>query len=129
MEARHRLDGLHLDNDSVSDDQIETIAGIEPKALIFDRQVDLSPNRQSSPYELMREAMLIGRLQQTWAERPMDLDGAIEHLAANRFEFGWQAKPPFVVFVSFVVFVFHAGPTKPQVVFSTWLYSSSTGVA
>lgn len=66
MEARERLDGLHLHDDQVIDDKIEPIAGVKAKPLVVKRLWNLSANDKAAKRKLVREASLVGGLEKTW---------------------------------------------------------------
>jgi hypothetical protein len=57
VEAQDGLDRLYLDNDSVSNDQIEPISRIKSKAFVFDRQTHLPPDTEPSPTQFMGKAV------------------------------------------------------------------------
>src|SRR5436190_3824321 len=75
----------------------------------------------------MGEADFVDGLEEPGPKRRMHLVGGVDDFAPHPFEPG---RIPFVSFVSFVSFVVHLGSgRRGQLIFSTWLYSSSTGVA
>ena len=50
--------------------------------------------------------MLVGGFEKAWTQSAMNLDRAVNDLATDGLKRRRQLKPPFVIFVSFVVFVF-----------------------
>ena len=80
MEARKRLDRLHLYDDELLDEQIEPVAGIEPKALIVERLWNLAADRQAAEAELVGKASFVHGLQESGTQCPMDLQSRIDDL-------------------------------------------------
>jgi hypothetical protein len=107
MEARERLYRLDLPDHGIPHDQIEPIAGVEPKSLELDRQRDLSADRQTPQRKLMGQTMLVRRFQEARPENAMHLDRGVHNLSSDRLDVGRNARRVFVVFAPFVVFVFH----------------------
>ena len=100
MEAGKRLDSLHLDHDRVSDQEIEPVAGFQREALVGDRKSHLPPYSDPPQLELMCEAMLIGRLEKTGPEGPVNLQTGVNDMATDVLDL---LRDPFVVFAPFVV--------------------------
>jgi hypothetical protein len=57
----------------VIDNEVEAIAGIQFDDAIGDRQDNLTLNEKATFYKFIGQAMLIGRLQQAWAESSVNL--------------------------------------------------------
>ena len=65
MEARQRFDGFDFHNHQVLDQKIQPVADLELQVAIEDRQPDLSANLESSGFQFMDQAMLVGGLKQS----------------------------------------------------------------
>ena len=66
MNALEPFDGLNFNDHSVFDDEVESIAAIQPLSLVDDRQRSLPFDTQSSTYQLEAETSVVGVFQQTW---------------------------------------------------------------
>ena len=64
MEARQRLDRLHLDDDRVSNNEIETKSGIQRHAFVGHGKGHLPVNRNSTELKLVRDAAFVHGLKQ-----------------------------------------------------------------
>src|SRR5580700_1062692 len=88
MQAQELLDSFDFDNDALADDEIETIPCVQGHPVIDDRQNDLATHGNAARQEFVREALLIGRLKQTWAESPVHLQGSVHHAPRERVDAG-----------------------------------------
>ena len=105
MEARKRLDRLHLDDDKVVDGQIQAVASVKPQAFELSRKRHLAAHPQTTTAEFVSEAVLIGGLKQSRAERTMNLQSRVHDLPARDLRVRRNGRSLFVVLASFVVFV------------------------
>ncbi len=78
MEARETVDGFHLDQDRTVDYEVQAIAGIQGEALVDDGKRDSTRGRQATLGQLVKKALLIGRLQQPRSQSPMDFQPRID---------------------------------------------------
>jgi hypothetical protein len=69
-----RFDGLELEGESTSDDEIQSVAKVQVEPLVDNRYGALMLERQVPQLEFVRETLLIGRFEQPWAKGSMDLD-------------------------------------------------------
>jgi hypothetical protein len=80
MDRQYILNGFQFDNDSISDDHVDSITAIKPNILIDDRQFDLLDEIDISQLQFTSETRLIDRLQQTRPKRSMYFDGSRDNL-------------------------------------------------
>jgi hypothetical protein len=109
MEACQGVDGFDLDDNSIVDEQIDPVTGIQTHALIGDGKAHPTSYGDASRLELMSEAVLVRRFEESGPKRSVDGEAGIDDEARQRL----QAEPwrlnTFVFFVSFVHFVFNSG--------------------
>ena len=84
MNGRQAIDGLHLHDDLAVDQKIQAIATIDPYVAIDHGKRFLALRFQATLDQLKSEAGLICRLQETWAQGSMHLDGSTDHTAGDR---------------------------------------------
>ena len=73
---------LELDDDEISDEQIQTVHA-DLGTAVQDRHGELSGKGDVPPPQLDCERIFVDRLEEAWAESPMDLDGGADDLAAE----------------------------------------------
>ncbi len=78
MNGSQGLDGLELDNDAVSDEQVKT-AFTDSMTFVLDLDQRLPLISEIPKPELKAKSMLVDRLEKAWSENPMNLDGRGEH--------------------------------------------------
>lgn len=71
------IDGFVFNDDSVLNQHIDSISGIDLDFLLADRENHFTRDLESSFSELIRKAFLVSGLQEAWPERPMHLDRGI----------------------------------------------------
>jgi hypothetical protein len=63
VDWRQTVDGLDLDEDAPIDDKVDTIAGVDPRALVEERKRSLTIDHETTMPELPAEAFSIRRLE------------------------------------------------------------------
>jgi hypothetical protein len=79
VDWKQTLDRLQLKNDRVVHHDIEDISGVQPHALVHDRQRLLTNERHTQSAELRREANLVRRFKEARTEMPVNLDTSADH--------------------------------------------------
>ena len=86
VDGQQPVDGLELDHELISDQQVEAVGGVQPDAPVVDVALDLAADSQPELLQLVREADLVRRFEQSWTERPVNRDCGSNHAIR---EFGW----------------------------------------
>ncbi len=84
MEAQKDFDGFDLDHDQIIDKEVEAIASIQAKPLVFDSHRDLPTHGQSPKPKLLLQARFVDCLEQTRTQRAMDLQPSVDDRPSNR---------------------------------------------
>ena len=63
MNWQNPLDGLQLHDHFIADDQIYFVSAVELQALIRNRKIDLTLERQRTEMQFMTQALLVGGLK------------------------------------------------------------------
>src|SRR5688500_9289853 len=74
MDWQEAFNDLELDEDAVTNDDVESVTTIHAHALVLDWKRSLALEREPTVRKLGAHARLICRLQQSWTKRAMDLD-------------------------------------------------------
>src|SRR6266540_2904092 len=80
MNREQTLDHFELQQDGVSNDQVEAIAAVEAHTLVHHRQGSLSFELDASFSQLGADTGLVGRFHEPWAEMSMHLDQRTDRL-------------------------------------------------
>jgi hypothetical protein len=84
MNGHELINGLEFQNQSIFDDKVESKTASETSPLVFERQTHLPLESNVVLFKLARQTSLIDGLEQSRAHGAMDLDGASNHLSAQR---------------------------------------------
>jgi hypothetical protein len=79
VNGRQALDGLDLEDQLALHDKIESIPTIELQGFVGDGQVNLPFEAQATQAELVSQAALVRRLEQTGTKPSMNLDARSDH--------------------------------------------------
>ncbi len=91
MDGRQPINRLEFEDKGSGNQEVETVSGIEPNALVGERNRDLPLEGEAPQSEFMAEAFLVDRLQESWAESSMDFVGCPDHGVGQRVS--WSAHP------------------------------------
>jgi len=78
MQGKQFFNRLQFNDDAVFDKVVDPIASLEADAAVCDRQTDLVLKMQSVHVELVMKTGVVGALQQTSAERGVNLHCSLE---------------------------------------------------
>src|ERR1700730_10407874 len=84
MDWQNPLNGLHFQNHFVTDDQVDLVSTVKFQPLVQDRQRDLTFERQPAKVQLMAQALLIRRFQQSRPELAMHFNRSSDDAARSR---------------------------------------------
>jgi hypothetical protein len=87
VEAIERIDSLDLDYDRIRHKQVEPVAGVNRRTAIDDGHRSLSLKRDSARGQFIRQAMFVGRFQQSGPQRPMNRKARIHDTRRGGFYF------------------------------------------
>ena len=74
MHGQDALDRLHLDDERLLDEQVDSIRAVEAVSLEYDRKLELPLDLNTGPAQYPGETFVVGRLQQPSAEALVNLD-------------------------------------------------------
>jgi hypothetical protein len=80
------LDGFGFDNEAVINQQIDQVPLCNAYALVFDRQDNLAPMRDSPKLQLPAKASVVARLEKARPEATVDLDRGADDPFADRID-------------------------------------------
>lgn len=80
MNRNDLRDRLDLDDNALLDQQVDAIGNVQYKTVVLHGLQNFATNGESSLPQLVRKAYLIGRLQQSWSQYRMNLDGGVDDL-------------------------------------------------
>jgi hypothetical protein len=80
MHRQQAFDGLDLQNETVFDEEVEAVPASQLDPLVLHGYRLLAFEPESSKAELMRQQLLVGRLEQSRPDRAVHLDTRTYHL-------------------------------------------------
>lgn len=86
MEARERLDRFDLQDQTIGNEQIDSISDTERYRAIGNRHCHLSTDRSAPKNEFLRETLLIDRFQQPRPQRTVNRQPSINRKGSQAFE-------------------------------------------
>src|SRR5689334_11206772 len=87
MHGQYCCDGLHLDNNDVLDDQVDTVALVKIDAFVDQWYRPLCHAAKIPGVQLVQQAWRIRGFEKTRPEGPMDFDGCGQNVVSDRVEF------------------------------------------
>ena len=86
MDGQDRIDGFVFDDDAFIHAHVGAIPCVDEQPVITDRNFDLFFGLESSLFELIHHAALIGGFEQAGSEGRVDFDRRIDNLGCNVFD-------------------------------------------
>jgi len=87
MDARDLLDALQFKDQRVFHKHIDSVAAVQPDALVVDRLRVLKAEGDAVQLQFVRQALFIRGFEQARPKFPVNLDRAAEHAVRERIEF------------------------------------------
>jgi len=75
--------GLDLNDHSLFDQQVDSVALIQSDTLVHEWQRNLSSDREAALAKLARQTGLVRTFKQAWAEHCVNLDRRVHNFATN----------------------------------------------